>query len=130
MDTKYKRVMLIDDNELDIYITSKIIINTKLAEIVMEYTSAEEALQYLIDNKEEPANLPSLIFLDIYMPLMDGFEFIDKFKGLEESVTATCKICVVSSTVSHYDIHKSKIDKGIPLFTSKPITKSFIESLV
>lgn len=130
MTAKYKRVMIIDDNELDIYITNKLVTNNYLAEQVLEYTSAEEALEYLIGNRDQPENLPNLIFLDIYMPRMDGFEFIDKINELDDVIKSHCTICVVSSTVSHYDIHKVKIEKGIPLFTSKPITKDFIASLI
>lgn len=130
MTAKYKKIMIIDDNELDIYITNRLVINNFLAEEVMEYTSAEEALEFIIGNKDCPENLPSLIFLDIYMPRMDGFEFIDKLIEFDTKIMDQFTICIVSSTISNYDIQKAKIEKGIPLFTSKPITKEFIENLM
>ncbi len=130
MKAKYKKVMLIDDNELDLYINSRLISNYNLSHDIIEFMSAEEALEYLSEYANDETKLPDLIFLDIYMPRMDGFEFIDRFRQLDGIITEHCKICIVSSTVSDYDIYKTKIDKGIPLFTSKPITKEFIESLV
>ena len=129
MTTKYNKVMVIDDNEFDCYITAKLISNTNLAADVLEFNSAELALQYLVENQNEPSMLPELIFLDIYMPLMDGFDFINMFRLLPENVISHCEVCIVSTTVDDFHIHKAKIDESIRLFTSKPITVEFLESL-
>lgn len=130
MTTKFKKVMIIDDNEFDIYFTTKLILKNNLAEDVIEFISAEDALDYLNDHKDQKEALPSIIFLDIYMPKMDGFEFIDRIRELDETIQENCKICILSSTVSDIDIHKAKIEKEIQLFMSKPITGEFIERLV
>ena len=129
MPPKFQRVMIIDDNEFDSYITSKLILNSNLSAYVLEYNSAEAALLYFEENQNNLEKLPQLIFLDIYMPLMDGFEFIQKFKELSSDINEYCKICMVSTTVSDYYIHKAKIDESIMLFTSKPITVEFIETI-
>ncbi|WP_031443963.1 response regulator [Arenibacter algicola] len=129
MKTTYNKVMVVDDNKLDIYFTTKLILKNSLAENVLEFTSAEGAYDYLRDNQTEKSELPGIIFIDIYMPNLDGFEFIDKIRELGENITENCRLCIVSSTVSDYDIHKAKIEKGIPLFSSKPITSEFIERL-
>lgn len=129
MATRFKKVMVIDDNEFDCYITARLIGNTNLATDVIEFNSAELALQYLVENQNDLNMLPELIFLDIYMPLMDGFDFINMFKLLPEEVTNYCELCIVSTTVDDYYIHKAKIDESIRLFTSKPITVEFLESL-
>lgn len=129
MKTKYNKVMVVDDNLFDIYCTSRMIIKNNFAKQVIEFTAAEDAIDYLVAHKSEKDKLPTFIFLDIYMPRMDGFQFIDKFRELDSNITENCKICVLSSTVSHYDIQKIKIEKGIALFVSKPITKEFIEKL-
>lgn len=129
MSTKFKKVMVIEDNEFDSYITSKLIVNSNLSADVLEYSSAETALQYLVDNQENTDLLPQLIFLDLYMPLMDGFDFITRFKELPQSVIDYCKICIVSTTVDDFYIHRAKIDESIELFTSKPISIDFLKSL-
>jgi CheY-like chemotaxis protein len=130
MATQFKKVMVIDDNEFDCYITSKLISNTNFASDVLEFNSAELALQYLVENQNDLTLLPELIFLDIYMPLLDGFDFINLFKLLPDEVINYCEICIVSTTVDDYYIHKAKIDESIRLFTSKPITVEFLKSLI
>ncbi|ESU27253.1 response regulator of ato, ornithine decarboxylase antizyme (sensor ATOS) [Flavobacterium limnosediminis JC2902] len=121
--------MVIDDNEFDCYITARLVSNTNLASEVLEFNSGEVALQYLVENQNDLTMLPELIFLDIYMPLMDGFDFINMFRLLPDEVTNHCEICIVSTTVDDFHIHKAKIDESIRLFTSKPITVEFLESL-
>ncbi|WP_035678163.1 response regulator [Flavobacterium limnosediminis] len=129
MATRFNKVMVIDDNEFDCYITARLVSNTNLASEVLEFNSGEVALQYLVENQNDLTMLPELIFLDIYMPLMDGFDFINMFRLLPDEVTNHCEICIVSTTVDDFHIHKAKIDESIRLFTSKPITVEFLESL-
>lgn len=128
MEQKFKKIMIVDDNEFDTYITTKLILNSNLAKDVIEFNSAKIALEFLESNKDNTDVLPELILLDIYMPLMDGFEFIEKFKNLNGKTNKYSKICIVSTTVNDYYIHKAKIDKNI-YFTSKPITIDFLNNL-
>ncbi|MBQ0788267.1 MAG: response regulator [Oceanihabitans sp.] len=125
-----KNIMIIDDNEFDMYITSHLILSNHLADEVLEFDSGQLALNYLELNKDNILQLPSLIFLDIYMPLMNGFQFIEQFKRLPAIVKNYCKICIVSSTVDDQYIYKAKIEEGINLFTSKPITVDYIKSIL
>lgn len=123
-------LMIVDDNEFDMYITSRLILNNQLADEVLEFDSGQLALNYLELNKQNLLKLPRLIFLDIYMPLMDGFQFIEQFKRLPTNVKDHCKICIVSSTVDDQYIYKAKVEENINLFTSKPITVDYIKSIL
>ncbi len=129
MTPRFNKLMVIDDNQFDCYITAKLITNINLTNEVLEFNSAELALQYLVENQNDPTMLPEIIFLDIYMPIMDGFDFINMFKLLSETVINHCELCIVSTTVDDYHIYKAKIDESIRLFTSKPISVEFLQSL-
>ena len=78
----FERIMIIDDNQIDLYIFSKLLTKNNFCETILQYTSAEKALKYIVENQENNLLMPQIIFLDIYMPLMDGFEFLENYRQL------------------------------------------------
>ena len=128
MDTSIKKIMIVDDNEFDCYITSKIINNFDATVDIMEFNSSLTAIQFLEEYQNAPEKLPDLIFLDIYMPLLDGFDFIEKFNELSGVIKEHTKICILSTTVDDLYIHRARVNESI-LFTSKPITKEFLQTI-
>lgn len=128
MNQKFKKIMIVDDNEFDCYITTKLIMSLDSSIDIMEFNSSVTAIQYLEEYQDDVEKLPELIFLDIYMPILDGFEFIEKFKTLSENIKKHTKICILSTTVDDFHIHKAKENENV-YFTSKPITMEFIQSI-
>src|SRR6185295_7058648 len=88
----YKKVMVIDDNEIDRYIAERYIKKYGFADEVILKESAKQALQYLKANQHRPEELPNLIFLDIRMPEIDGFGFLEQYRELPESLKSNCII--------------------------------------
>ncbi|WP_445720958.1 response regulator [Flavobacterium sp.] len=129
MNMKIEKIMIVDDNEFDCYITSKIINNLDESIDIMEFNSSLTAIQFLEEFQNSPEKLPNLIFLDIYMPILDGFGFIEKFNTFSDVVKAHTKICILSTTVDDLYIHKAKINSSI-LYTSKPITNEFLQGII
>lgn len=126
----FDKVMIIDDNALDLYIGAKLITNNNFSNHILEYNNASAALEYLSENQENADLLPQIIFVDIYMPVMDGFEFLENYKLLSPSLTDHCKIIMVSSTIDDRDIFRAKQDRSISLFAVKPITKSVFDGIL
>jgi CheY-like chemotaxis protein len=126
----FDKVMIIDDNALDLYIGAKIITNNNFSKHILEYNNASAALQYLAENQENAYLLPQIIFVDIYMPVMDGFEFVENYKLLSPTLTENCKIIMASSTIDDRDIFRAKHDQSISLFAVKPITKSVLDDIL
>lgn len=129
MTTPYNKIMIIDDNGIDNYITSALIKNSNLTKNLLEFDNAVEAIEYLENNKGNEEELPNLILLDIYMPLMDGFEFLSLFEKIDSEFTKKCKICVVSSSIDDNDIIKARLDENVYTFISKPLTLEVLKSL-
>jgi len=129
LQSKFERVMIIDDNITDLYISSRIIIKNNFGKKVLEYSSGKEALKYLQDNQENVQLLPEVILVDIYMPLMSGFEFLEEYNKLSLPLKKQCKIIIISSTIDAYDIARARRDKNVVFFQVKPITKDFLNRI-
>ena len=129
MHMKIEKIMIVDDNEFDCYITSKIINNLDESIDIMEFNSSLTAIQFLEEFQNSPEKLPNLIFLDIYMPIIDGFGFVEKFNTFSDVIKAHTKICILSTTVDDLYINKAKLNSTI-LYTSKPITNQFFQGII
>ena len=100
MNKKLNCILLIDDDDATNFIHQVIIKKAKIAEQVVTTLNGKQGLDFLTNsgkyhNKETP--LPSIVFLDINMPVMDGWEFMEAYQGLSESMKN--QICLVKSTI-------------------------------
>lgn len=128
-ESKFETVMVIDDNLIDLYIASRMITKNNFGKKVLLYTNAEEALAFLTENQYETTLLPQIIFIDIYMPRMSGFEFLVAYHELSQTLKSHCKAYIVSSTIDDLDIVRAKSDVNIITFQVKPITKEFLDRI-
>ncbi|WP_242928723.1 response regulator [Pontibacter vulgaris] len=123
-----RRVVLIDDDQVNNFVCESIIKNEKFAEEVISFEWAEEALSFLKEATEKaPASFPELIFLDINMPGMDGWSFIDEYRKLPEEVTGRCNLFMLSSAVDRKDIVSAKSLEEVKDFFSKPLSPEILE---
>lgn len=123
-----KRILLIDDSEIDNYINKAVLSKSELVSEIVTKTSGADALQYLESTGESA--FPDIIFLDIRMPGMDGFEFMEHYIKLPENLTAQCRVFVLSSSIDPIDIEKSNSYKEIEKHLTKPLAHHPIEKLV
>jgi CheY-like chemotaxis protein len=126
MQNNLKKVMLIDDNLIDLKINSKLINLTNLFEEIIICQSGEEALDYLNANVQDPEKLPNFILLDIQMPEMDGFEFLDRYKDFKEK----CPVAMLSSTLDFGDIQRAGANPYVVKLLKKPLSPSELASLI
>src|SRR3569833_146624 len=90
--TMYHTVMVVDDSKLELFLAETMIRNSMFAKETISFSSGDEALEYLALNKEQPDKLPEVIFVDIYMPVMSGFDFLDKYMQLPDAARSGSKI--------------------------------------
>jgi CheY-like chemotaxis protein len=129
---KYHTVMLIDDNEIDNLINQKMIEAASIAENIYTHTGAKSAIEFLRNmEKLEVADkvLPDVIFLDIDMPLMDGFQFLDEFEKLTNVAKKKCKIVMLTSSINPQDFNRSKKYENVRLYLNKPLSHDSIVKL-
>lgn len=132
MDTAIKTidlVMLVDDNDTDNFISKRIIEITKFARRVEVKGSGKSALDYLKENQNIVENLPNIIFLDINMPIVDGFVFLYEFEKFNELVRNKCKVIILSSSDNKRDIDKIVNNNHVIKFITKPLTEVALDEI-
>ncbi|MEZ4775810.1 MAG: response regulator [Bacteroidia bacterium] len=125
----YKSVMLVDDNEIDNIINEKIIEANSFADNILVFQTGQDALDYLAANQDNEAELPEIVFLDINMPIMDGFQFLEDFEKFSEKVLEKCKIIMLSSSISPKDIDRAASSRFVKKYLNKPLNSRYLEAI-
>ncbi|MBE9584832.1 response regulator [Mucilaginibacter sp. JRF] len=124
MSAPFKLCLLIDDNYIDNFVTTRILDTANFAEKIEVYQSPASAIEALRDGKVKP----DVIFLDIRMPLMSGFEFLQEYDKLNIDKN-NIKMYMLSSSLDPTDIRKSSDNKYITQFIHKPLTFQVLEDI-
>ncbi|AKQ45957.1 receiver component of a two-component response regulator [Rufibacter radiotolerans] len=125
--SKNRKVFLIDDDEIHNFLCESVIRGQHFADTINSYLWAEDALENLTQLvSEAPEDFPEIIFLDINMPGMDGWEFIEEYQKLPSEVTKGCLLFVLSSAVDKNDILHARNLSEVNDFFSKPLTPDIL----
>ncbi|MDX1909459.1 MAG: response regulator [Bacteroidia bacterium] len=125
----YKSVMLVDDSEIDNIINEKIIEASNFSDKILVFQTGEDALTFLREHQENEAELPEIVFLDINMPIMDGFQFLEEFEKFANAVLSKCKIIMLSSSISPKDIDRAAGNKYVKKYLNKPLNARYLEAI-
>jgi CheY-like chemotaxis protein len=128
-------ILCVDDDPITLMLCKMVINRSEFAKTIITAQNGEEALNYFDDLKLNNlgaaiSDYPKLIFLDLNMPVMGGWEFLDHFSKEEyRNAFNDCKVIVLSSTIDPDDIKKAKTYPMVLDFLSKPISKEMLEDL-
>lgn len=129
---KYQTVMLIDDNEIDNFINEKMIQGCGFSDTIYVHTGSRSALEFLSNlarSESIPAELiPNIIFLDINMPVMDGFQFLEEYEKLPPRITDKCKIIMLTTSINPLDLKLANANRFVTDFVNKPLTQENLDS--
>ena len=124
--TFLKKVLVIDDSETDRYVAKHIIQKCQFASEIIVKESAPRALEYIRSLEGTPDELPQLIFLDIRMPEMDGFGFLDEYSKLPDCVKSNSVIMMLSTSLDPDDHERATKNTYVNRFLNKPLNKEKI----
>jgi CheY-like chemotaxis protein len=128
-NSKLGLVMLVDDNDTDNFISRRIIEITNFASEVIVKSSGKSALDFLDENNSNADNLPDIIFLDINMPIVDGFVFLYEFEKFNDTVKDKCRVIILSSSDNKRDIDKIVNNDYVIKFITKPLTETALQEI-
>lgn len=123
-------ICLIDDDKIYQFTAKKILESTGLSQNILPFYNGEEAIHFIMAQIQSPELLPDIIFLDINMPVMDGWQFLDAFKKITAQLPKNIIVYMVSSSVDDYDIRKSKEYVEVLDYVIKPINRERFEQLI
>ncbi len=127
MTNTIKRFIVIDDDPVNNFL-SKFVLKKSLGEVeLMVFLNPELALEYIeTEFQNQPPIEKITIFLDLNMPVLSGWEFLDKFETFSETIKNQFDIYILSSSIDPADIERAKANPLVIAFTEKPINKEFI----
>ncbi len=128
MVDKTVNLLVIDDDDINIFIIKKIVEKTDYDVKMLSKNNGQQAIDYIKELLENHAELPHLMLIDINMPVLNGWEFIEAFESL--NIQTPIDMYMLSSSVYENDIEKAKTYKTIKGFISKPLSIEKLKELI
>ncbi|MAU16523.1 MAG: response regulator [Muricauda sp.] len=123
-------VFVVDDDDIYQFTMGVALKNFPEVKLASTFSDGAEALDYITTNQNEPDSLPDIIFLDINMPVMDGFQFMEEFVDLLPKLEKTIKVYLVSSSIDPKDLKKAKRIDAITDYLIKPLKSEDIREVL
>lgn len=122
-------ILLVDDNETDNFIHKRVIELNHFAKNIIIKNSGKSALEYLQQNQDNPSAIPNVIFLDINMPIVDGFVFLFEYESFPDSIKNKSKVVILSSSDNKKDIDRIVDNDYVVHFLTKPLSDESLADL-
>lgn len=121
---------IIDDDNIYLLGIQRIIAMHQLCDEVTVFRNGEEALRFFKTEQHNDAVLPDVVLLDINMPIMDGWQFLDEFKQFYSELAKRIQVYLVSSSIDPYDLEKAKEYQELSGYVTKPINAEGLRALL
>ncbi len=115
-------IAVIDDDSVYQFTAARTLKATKLTEQILQFGNGQEALNFLHDHARNAHELPDIIFLDINMPITDGWMFLDEFKKSKNEFAKKMRIFMVSSSIDPRDLNRARSNPEVEDYVEKPIS--------
>ncbi|PKV48652.1 response regulator receiver domain-containing protein [Aquimarina sp. MAR_2010_214] len=131
MSHKIGLACIIDDDNMYVNLVKRIVEAKNLCKNLMVFQNGKEALNYFeaILTNLDKKTIPEIIFLDLNMPVMDGWEFLDNFTKIKNKLEKTITLYIVSSSINPVDIEKAKSINTVKDYLVKPVTIEDLETI-
>lgn len=122
-------ICIVDDDPIVHFTVTKMIESTLSVKKILVFDDGEQIFDYLYKNAADKDALPDIILLDLNMPYMDGWEFLEEYAYLKPQLAKKITIYILSSSVSDFDIMNAMANRDVTDYIPKPLTKQKVEEL-
>jgi CheY-like chemotaxis protein len=123
-------IILVDDNEIDIVVNTKLLKLANISEDVTSFMSANELMENLIGQRDTFICQQNVLLLDIQMPEIDCFQCLEMFDKLDDELKSAFKVFMLSSSIDRNDIEKAESDRNIIKVLEKPLDVYLLKRLI
>lgn len=124
------KAFVVDDDEVYVMGIKRLIKRANLTEEVLFFENGKLAIDVLEENKDNSDRLPNVILLDINMPVMDGWEFLESYKNIRPQIQKKIYIYMISSSINPRDIDRAKSFEDVTEYLEKPVTLEELMEMV
>lgn len=121
---KFEKVCLVDDDDIYQYLMKKELKSTELVKTIQVFPNGEKAMEFFNAMHDKPENLPDIIFLDLNMPMMSGWEFLDEYLLLRPRLSKEITILLITSSLDDLDMERAKKYAEVSDYIVKPVTRN------
>ena len=125
-----RTIMIVDDDDVFVFLTKKAIDKLDLFDQLIIFDNGLDAINYLKENIERIDLMPDIILLDLSVPIMDGWQFLDEFVLLSPKMGRKIIIYIVSSSISPNDIRRAANIDVVSDYIIKPVTKDQLTEIM
>tara|TARA_R110002051_G_scaffold111608_2_gene184211 strand:- start:13581 stop:13988 length:408 start_codon:yes stop_codon:yes gene_type:complete len=130
MPKSFENVYFIDDDPIYVFISKKLIVEENFCKNIRVFENGKNAIEAIVDNGTAKQQLPNIIFLDLTMPVMNGWEFLESFQASPIENKETIKIIVMSSSINPLEIDMIKSYAIVSEYIVKPITPADLAKII
>lgn len=130
MQTRNIRVAVVDDDSSYQFLTSRTIRSIGHTDVILQFYDGAEAIHYLSQYADDPVRLPDLLLLDINMPRVDGWMFLDEFSSIKNRISKAINIIMVSSSIDSRDVVRARQNENILDYVMKPVSAEKFRELL
>lgn len=121
---------LIDDDETYQFIAKHTIMKLDMVDRLKIFSNGKEAIDYLHSKLHDPSQLPDVILLDLNMPVMDGWDFLERYLMLQPRIGKKINIYIVTSSVDPVDVERAERINAVTDYFVKPLTRDKLVSIL
>ncbi|ARS35578.1 response regulator [Pontibacter actiniarum] len=128
----YKKVFIVDDDEVSVFLAEAMLAADNFAQEYFSFLQPADALELLLQplRQGEPGELPNVLFLDLNMPFMSGWDFLDALTPYEGQLQEHCRIYILTSSVDADEMKRAQSYPFLAGFLHKPLEEAIIKKLL